>query len=230
MAWNSGVALKQFVSTMPSNYSINLVAHSMGNMVAGEALREGMPANHYAMLHAATSASCYGNQDFQYTVTNTGTPTADTDLDPGTRSLAYTGWLGSINGGPINFYDANDTVVGSKWNVNNALFKPQFGTIDVWHYFYNPNLFAGQKLGFVPAGGATTRFVTDPAEAKAYVDYSLTGTIGLGLNGTQGGSIVDSVDDSGFGDEHSSEWGRNIQQLLPFYNTLMDKFELKKNP
>ena len=92
-----------------------------------------------------------------------------------------------------------------------------------------PALPIGQRLGLLTSGGVQ-RSVTDVAEAKAYVDYSLTGTIGRGLNGTQGGSVTDSVDDSYFGDEHSSEWARNIQQLLPFYNALMYKFELKRNP
>ena len=75
------------------------------------------------------------------------------------------------------------------------------------------------------------RFIQESTEAKAYADYSLTGTIGLGLNGTSGGSIVDQVDDSNFGDEHSSEWGRNIQDadLSLFYSTLMDKFIIHKN-
>jgi Alpha/beta hydrolase of unknown function (DUF900) len=228
MAWNSGTALKQFVATMPSGYGINLVAHSMGNMVVGEALREGMAASHYAMLHGATSASCYSNGDFQYNVTNNGTLTADNDLDPATKNLAYSDWLGSIGVSTVNFYDSNDSIVGNTWNVNNSLFKPQTGHNSIFNYYYVPTLPAGQRLGLNREG--LLRNVTDPAEAKAYVDFSLTGTIGFGQNGTKGGSIADSVDDSYFGDEHSSEWDRNIQELVPFYNTLMLKFGQTPNP
>ena len=90
----------------------------------------------------------------------------------------------------------------------------------------------GQKLGiqfFLSVG----RFVTDPAEAKAYADFSLTGTIGGAnkqANQSQGGAVGDSVDDSSFGDEHSSEWDRNIQKLKGFYDTLLIKFNLPFNP
>jgi hypothetical protein len=74
------------------------------------------------------------------------------------------------------------------------------------------------------------RFVQDPTEAKAYADYSLTGTIGYGANGTSGGSIADEVNDTNFGNEHSSEWGRGIQDgdLSSFYSKLLDKFIIPK--
>ena len=35
---------------------------------------------------------------------------------------------------------------------------------------------------------------------------------------------------SGLGDEHSGQFNFNIQQLRPFYDTLLDEFELPRNP
>jgi pimeloyl-ACP methyl ester carboxylesterase len=231
MAWNSGAALKQFVANMPRGYSLNVVAHSMGNLVTGEALREGMTAGHYAMLHAATSASCYSNGDFSFQVTNTGVNTPDTDSEANVNGLAYsakngngfTGWLGSIGGQPINFGDCYDTVVGWKWDYNNNHFKPQ--GFQNGNYRYNVDQIKLSLIVFT-----TLRAVTDQAETKAYINYSLTGAIGC--NETQGGAVADYQNDNSFGDEHSSEWDRNIQDsaLQSFYNTLMTKFEMAPNP
>jgi hypothetical protein len=215
----------------PANYSINLVAHSLGNAVVGEALREGMPASHYAMLHAATSASCYSNSHFSYQVTNVGVPTADTDTDSNVRNLAYTSWLGSISAPIINFADNQDSAVGGTWNYNNDHFKPQnfVEAFYTGHYYYDPSLSADQRLGVVFLNrDVAARSVTDVAEAKAYADYSLTGSIGF--NETQGGSVGDYVDDSYFGDNHSAEWQLQIQSLETFYNMLLLKFELPRNP
>ena len=234
LAWNSGAALKQFMASMPQNYSRNIIGHSMGNMVVGEALREGMTANHYAMLHAAASASCYSNANFVYQMTNSGVQTADTDSDAGTRNLAYKGWLGGIGANPVNFYDVNDSVVRSIWDDNNSAFKPQqfIGSIpSPWGgsngYYYDPTAAVGQRLGisFLLSVG---RFVTEPTESKAYADFSRTGTIGGANKGnnSQGGSIVDSVDDSYFGDHHGNEWELKNQDLQQFYDDLLTSFDL----
>lgn len=41
-AWKCGESLKQYVSSLPSGYSKSLIAHSMGNIVAGSALQKGL--------------------------------------------------------------------------------------------------------------------------------------------------------------------------------------------
>ena len=58
-AGKSGESLKQFVTQLPRGYTRNVVAHSMGNFVAGEALRNGMSVLNYVMLNAAVPALCY---------------------------------------------------------------------------------------------------------------------------------------------------------------------------
>lgn len=239
MAWHSGSALKAFVSSMPGALTVNIVAHSMGNLVAGEALREGMNANHYAMLHAATSASCYSNNSFTYQATNFG-PTMDTDGNLSIRNIAYTGWLGHISGKPINFADNQDSVVGSIWNGNNSSFKPQVTLLGYKCGYTYPGLVRSKDPEFDDESQITDppmnawdsfvflRYVTDDREAKAYVDHSLTGAIGY--NETQGGAVVDFVDDQRFGDSHSTEWDWDIQDLQLFYRTLMQKLGQDQNP
>lgn len=72
-AWNSAPALKELIKTLAPQYSvggkskIKLYAHSMGNIVAGEALRllkdEGLNnhVSHYVAAQAAISAHAYDN-------------------------------------------------------------------------------------------------------------------------------------------------------------------------
>lgn len=235
-AWHSGNALKQFVASLPYPNARNVMAHSMGNLVTGQAIRLGMDVRHYAMLHAATSASCYSNGNFQYQTSNLGVNTPDTDIDPPTRNLTYTGWLGQIAVAPINFRNTQDSVVGSIWNYNNNHFRPQSYNGDLppdplghgtTGYFYDRSAASGQKLGIIYAL-SVGRLVNDHSEAKAYVNYSLTGAIGF--NETAGGSISDYVDDSYFGDEHSAEWDWRIQKLKGFYNTILVKYGINPNP
>src|SRR5277367_3981482 len=52
VGWASGAALKQFVSDKMSGYNVDVMSHSLGSVVVGEALREGMSVQYYAMSHA----------------------------------------------------------------------------------------------------------------------------------------------------------------------------------
>ena len=82
-----------------------------------------------------------------------------------------------------------------------------------------------RKLGLTFSNrDVAVRTVTDLAEARAYADYSLTGTIGL--NETKGGSVIDQVDDTYFGNSHSAEWERSIQDSQQFYGALLLSFDL----
>jgi hypothetical protein len=58
-AWRYGESLKQYVESLPSDYTMNMAAHSMGNITAGSALIRGLSVNNYALLQAAVPASCY---------------------------------------------------------------------------------------------------------------------------------------------------------------------------
>jgi esterase/lipase superfamily enzyme len=48
-AWHTAAALKNFVNGL-SFENKNLAAHSMGNIVTGEALRQGMAVKNYALM------------------------------------------------------------------------------------------------------------------------------------------------------------------------------------
>ena len=54
-----GTALKSLVTNLSANYTVSIVGHSMGNVVCGEALRQGMLVRNYLMMEAAIPMGCY---------------------------------------------------------------------------------------------------------------------------------------------------------------------------
>src|SRR5437773_830175 len=54
-----GTALKSLVTNLSANYAVSVVGHSMGNVVCGEALRQGMQVRNYLVMEAAIPMSCY---------------------------------------------------------------------------------------------------------------------------------------------------------------------------
>jgi pimeloyl-ACP methyl ester carboxylesterase len=230
VAWSSGTALKQFVGGL-SGYAIDIVAHSMGNIVVGEALCEGMAVSHFAMLHAASSASCYDNATSSYPIAN-NYRTPDTDSDSFTKSLGYVGHLGGIGGGIVNFYDEQDTAIVDAWNYNNSHFKPQALLLGLSGYYgYDSEQPSGKKLwlsaGLIPP----LRYVTNSSEAKAYVDQSLTGSVGSN-RASKGAIPENSIPEDVFGDSHSYEWDHPLsdQNTINFYNSLMGVQALNLSP
>ena len=85
-AWLFGESLKRYVNTLPAGYTKNLMAHSMGNIVAGSALRKGMAVANYVMLNAAVPASCY---DDSALLQQPYGLSPDNDSDQPTLALAY---------------------------------------------------------------------------------------------------------------------------------------------
>src|SRR6202011_4545962 len=137
-AWYSGEALKRVVNSLPAGYDKNLVAHSMGNVVGGSALRAGLTVNNYALLQGAIPAGCYDERaDLQQPpakryyfplgnidLWNKRSP--DQDDDVVTRSLSYRGQLRNVNTNVVNFYLEPDRATSYCWELNNTL-KPDNG-------------------------------------------------------------------------------------------------------
>ena len=70
-AWTqAGSQLTEFVQQVPSDYTKNIAAHGMGNIVVGSALVAGMTVNNYAMMQAAVPAACYDEREADSSDTN----------------------------------------------------------------------------------------------------------------------------------------------------------------
>jgi pimeloyl-ACP methyl ester carboxylesterase len=145
-AWKYGPALKAYVNSLPVGYIKNLAAHSMGNVVAGSALKAGLLLNNYALMQAAIPAGCYNsdvsiNNYARFVNAEVNDPTPDlANPDKG-----YRGHLTGVTGNLINFYNINDfaLVAGSypivgqvAWEQNQISYKPNaFGNL---YYDYDP--------------------------------------------------------------------------------------------
>jgi probable HAF family extracellular repeat protein len=227
-AWKSGESLKQYVNELPSGYVRNVVAHSMGNIVAGAAFQRGMSASNYALLNAAVPAMCYDDSarlrqpSFSYTTPND-------DSDSRTKALAYIGQLKTLNTNAVNFYLTGDSATSFDWELNNSHFKPVryngVGGYGLTGYAYDPSQIAGRRLSinFLFSLG---RYLVDPHEAMPYAVQSLTKTVGA--DGRTGGSVNGSVnlDTWGFGSQHSAEWERNIQETRAFYSRFLSELQV----
>ncbi len=248
-AWHSGQALTTFINgsssaqpAVPSGYIRNLVAHSMGNVVAGSAFLSGLHVNHYAMLQAAIPSSCYDDSTARQQspsvrnypvfgdVTLWANPTPDDDPDSTTQALAYRGRLASYGSNNlVSFYEPNDEATVYAWELNNAKFKPgNNGSNLVYNYIRTAP--AGQKLRSVTLT-LTDNYLTDPLEAMPYADQSWSKAAG-GDAGTGGAisSNINSTTTYGFGNTHSAEFVFDIQQLKAFYNQLLITFTVTPNP
>jgi hypothetical protein len=252
-AWLTGTTLKAFVDSLPSDYTKNIVAHSMGNVVTGSALQQGMIVSNYALLNAALPASCYHeNENLKQppaTVTAAGLPvhlwneaTPDDDPDPITRSLAYRGRLKNVAGNLISFYLPDDYATSFAWELNNALTKPPAVAL-AGRFLYRRDFPSGQKLikGIIdPSTGKIVPdyYITDPNEAEAYACQ--TWGKAVGAEGRTAGPISQKVDLSsdafspghtgGFSKEHSAQFNYDIQQLQLFYVELLSQLSVEQNP
>lgn len=239
IAWKSGRSLNQFVNSLPRGYTRNITAHSMGNIVVGSALQQGMIVANYALLQAAVPACCYDvrpvlNQAPRFGSLYWKSPTPDDDSDPATRALAYRGQLRNAGGNLISFFLPQDRATVRAWEFNNYQFKP-YNPRGSGGYYYQTNAPSGQKLG-VGFMWSVGRFVRTTHEAMAYVAKSPTKAVGA--EGQTRGAIDSVVDlsfpvygnQNGFDREHSAEFMRSIQELQTFYRELMSQLNVRQKP
>jgi hypothetical protein len=137
-AWQSGTPLETFLAGLNSQYpgNVYVMAHSMGNVVVGEALRlagTNMIVNTYVASQAAISARAYDN-----TVPADATNSYPHLSTPDTEGHYYTNGAPSYFngiGGAVNFvdyYNAADWAFG-KW-ITDQSYKP-----DNSYYYETPS-------------------------------------------------------------------------------------------
>jgi hypothetical protein len=253
-AWKTGEALRSFVQdTLPPDFGKHLVAHSMGNVVAGSALQQGMAVDNYALLNAALPASCYDESETlkqaPATVTIAGLHvhlwnqlTPEDDPDPATRRLAYRGRLKQATGNLISFCLPDDYATSFAWELNNGLTKPPAASL-AGPFLYRRDSPSGQKLikGFEdPSTGddVVSYYISDQNEAEPYA--CRTWGKAVGAEKRTAGPIADSVDLSsdmfspkgsgGFSKEHSAEFNYDIQKVNAFYVELLTRLNVAQNP
>jgi hypothetical protein len=142
-AWRSAIGLTNLLTHLNAEYSgqVYMLAHSMGNVVAGEALRlagSSQMVNTYVASQAAVSSHTYdtniANYSFYY---------PPWSLSADTPNI-YRNWFASNNGGgagrAISFYNTNDFALQRSIWQRDELLKPDQDVLegsDIWYYGYS---------------------------------------------------------------------------------------------
>ncbi len=251
-AWRSAVGLLNKLTELNSKYpgKVYLLAHSMGNVVAGEAMRlagNNQIVNTYIGSQGAITAHVYDGG-----ITNAANLLPFTYQYP----AAPLSWLGSVNYGPstpniygnwfagnsaavgrrINFYNANDFALATpRWGFDQIL-KPDTLPVGSYAYFGSTNDPAPwNNFGFIPAGGSLLMLdivnsLREHYEAFAYAAesrataFGATPTIG-GLDGELDLTQVWPVDTSNnnYADHlwHSAQFRGDSTQQWGYWRTLL---------
>jgi hypothetical protein len=129
-AWSSGAELLGLLNSLNSSYSghVYLMAHSMGNVVAGEALKlagSTQVVNTYIAMQGAVPAHCYDQiADFRTIplLLDSSTPDRYANYPTNNGPCYFNNTAGA--GSYINFYNANDwALAANHWQLDQDL-KP----------------------------------------------------------------------------------------------------------
>lgn len=249
IAFESGTGTAAYFNNLRQRYTndtISVCAHSLGNMVMVQALKELASANqtpldNFVMMQAAVSASCY----------DTSLPSLSKFTDQEQRLATpntYSGYASDIDnalrGKIVNFFNTNDyalatastnasvpigwgyyisTTIGLSWEDCQLMTKPLF----LFGYSYNPTNLTAYVTNVNE--GVTGRTVTDPRELMPFVARTRTkavgaqGGVGQMVNGGEFNLSSLGFSDKSF--DHSGQFNRNIQDPVAsqFYTNLVFK-------
>jgi hypothetical protein len=237
IAFESGTGAAAYFNNLRqrfTNDTISACAHSQGNILMMEALKELAAANqrpldNYVMMQAAVPAHCYDTTvPYYHDFTNEEqiVPT------PNTYANYAAGIANALRGQIVNFFNTNDyalvsattNISGMNFNVswigNEELTKP----LAFFGYSYNP---ANSTAYLTNINyGVTGRTVTNAFELMPFVarPRSLAAGAQSGVGQTVNGGEFDlkTIGFSGNDYDHSGEFNRNIQtpQVHGFYTNL----------
>jgi hypothetical protein len=151
-AWLSGAGLLNKLNDLNAEYSghVYMLAHSMGNVVAGEALRltdTNQVVNTYVASQAAVTAHTYddtiSDYSFEVPINVPGLGIVNVNFGPKTPNI-YGDWFAGNNGGGaehvISLYNTNDYALSQlHWQLD-QLFKPDTLVAEsgsLWNYGYS---------------------------------------------------------------------------------------------
>src|SRR5882724_6443983 len=254
-AYGYAAALKQWATILSNGYTVSVLAHSMGNIVCSEALRQGLQIRNYVLMEAAIPMSCYAadatrlprleDRDRDY-------PTPDYHRNPTTNelTLGYRAYLPPVTANMVNFYNEDDWALATgtteiipglpqketNWETNQLDYKPDGEIPDVvhaviWRYYYDPALPPILPLTQRAWTESTfRRLVSDSWEMKAFVARSRTKAVGAFPNGNTVFTANVNLHSPpyNFGRQrldHSGQFTRNIQEVDALYNAIRKALE-----
>jgi hypothetical protein len=224
-AWKSGAGLLNKLNDLNAQYpgNVYLMAHSMGNVVAGEALRlagNDQVVNTYIAMQGAISAHCYDATTasrFSYC------------LQPDRYAFYWTNgapcYFNGIAGAGtcVNFYNANDFAL-DKWQIDQNL-KPDVG----YGYDSASDTFSRGTLFTTPL-----HFPTNTYEIFSYADPAWS--YALGAQENVGGAFNQNLQLNlftspyNFGPQHlyhSLQFRSDLANCSSFWDIVLRRIQLK---
>jgi len=178
-AWQSAQGLLNKLANLNAQYSghVYLMAHSMGNVVAGEALRRASSqlVNAYVAMQGAVPAHCYDATTANRS--SSGPPDCYAAYWTNGAPCYFNGTAGA--GSYINFYNTNDWAL-SYWNLDQDPFKPDNSGLPFPGYYYTTPS-GTHPSGFYKIIGSTDYDLYFPAstyEIFAYADRAWSYALG----------------------------------------------------
>jgi hypothetical protein len=220
-AYKASIGLTNYLSQLHSRFPgfrLNLLAHSQGNAIVSEAIREGAAFDTYILTQGAMPASCYDISYTNYPLLASQDSYVPT---PQRQPMGYPGVYTNFTGHIVNYYNFYDPVLDI-WLANELELKPNEFAFNGGNYVYN------RTNSYYLIDGSPVYLVTDPQESRAMVSRSLTLPIGQSGPTTQHGVINSGVDlhaSFGFNNalpaDHSAQWTWPIQRSLSYYQQIV---------
>ncbi len=222
-AFKSGQSLADFLMTAPSlaGYKVSIFSHSMGNIVAGEALRQ-LPASivSYAVFtQAAAPAHCYDPRDDlnlpDFVTQNANFPTPD----------SYRGWFAAIDrklrAKAANFYNPVDYALTIWWWADQMYNKPTRPSYAMDNGV--PKFGSGVFARVITQNCELMSMVSRPNSHALAVD-GRTGETGVGCV-IPGLNLQDSLGFDHTEPDHSGQFNRPYQQVWQYFEELWRRFK-----
>ncbi len=151
-AWEYGNALKNFVESLPLNYTRNILAHSMGGIVTTSALRSKMSVQNVIMMQAAISAGVFDEDPLlnwpRLILTERDAATGLKTPDEFSSEGGYRGLLAQTGCKVFNYFNEFDYALQTgnyggaieiNWIANQVIQKPHWpGWSRPSQYTWNP--------------------------------------------------------------------------------------------
>ena len=241
--WNSGVGLFNKLSNLNAQYpgKVYLFAHSLGNIVAGEALRDAgsnQIVNTYIATEAAVSARSYDNT-LSEDVTNYYTPGSADSIGHYYTNTSPSYFSGSRGAGtyanffnPVDWALMGNTITQPTWLLNQS-FKV---TPSQFNFYFYSTPSTNHPTGYYFQNGTNSPyrnllFPTDTYEIFAYADESYS--LALGAETNVGGSFNTTLQVNlnaaphNFGSlhiGHSLPFRSDYERTWPYWHQLYSTF------
>ncbi len=241
-------ALKDYISYLASpsggGFTVNLVAHSMGNIVASEAIKLGAPVAHYVLMDGAVSAGCYDTQaeltkdpilkdDQGNPLSLDGFPTES--IPDSVAQGGYRGYFLSL-AGLTSFYNLKDEAMD--WYKFGNSIKRNGVLLGDRKYIYDEGVKLDKQPSPPTAPKPNPRLVTDIHESMSM--YAQSRTRPIGQEDRTRGVIAVSIDMQNYfkvgavqNEDHSPQFDKPLQfngavGVKAYYQRILDELQIPR--